>query len=415
MDETHSDKNAVLRHFDKTGSAEEVFLKNYDPGAYQKPSVAVDILVFSCGRADEMPSSLLLIRRGRHPFLGSWALPGGFVGPDETPEEAARRELEEETGLSPRSGLPDVYMKLSGVFGRPGRDPRTRVISCAYAVRLPDGELSVRGGDDAADARRFSVSWETEASPHPGEVRRFLTLTCGDIRLFASVRFSEKKAGLDTVWAVSEVCSEGIAFDHAEMIAAALFDYECAAKKTSSSCCGDDIRFVSDASADTDDVCIRAASNAVISGDVVLGSGVNIWYGAVLRADVSRIFVGARSNVQDNCVLHGSSGFDVRIGENVTIGHCAVVHGCTIEDDVLIGMNATVLDGAVIGKGSIVGAGALVPEGKIIPPGSLVLGVPGKVVRTVTPDEIAATKANAVEYVTLSEVLPMRIIPKKNM
>ena len=130
---------------------------------------------------------------------------------------------------------------------------------------------------------------------------------------------------------------------------------------------------------------------AQVLGDVELGEDVSIWHGAVVRGDVDSIKIGNNSNVQDNCVLH------------CTEGHGAVVHGCTLEDNVLIGMNATVLNGAHIGKNSIVGAGAVVSEGKEFPEGSLILGVPGKLIKEVTPEQIEHIQENADNYKKLSK------------
>lgn len=124
------------------------------------------------------------------------------------------------------------------------------------------------------------------------------------------------------------------------------------------------------------------AENATVLGEVSLGAECSVWYGAVVRGDCNRITLGARANVQDNCVLHCDGAHPLSLGENVTVGHGAVLHGCTIERNVLIGMGATVLNGAVIGEGSIVGAGALVTENKIFPPHSLIVGVPAKLVKT---------------------------------
>ena len=121
------------------------------------------------------------------------------------------------------------------------------------------------------------------------------------------------------------------------------------------------------------------APSATVQGDVVLKPGSTVWYGAVLRGDIEPIIVGPGSNVQDGAVLHCSKHCPLTIGRNVTIGHAAVVHGCTVEDDVLVGMHATLLNRCVIGKGSIVAAGAVVPEGMIVPPGSIVMGVPAYV------------------------------------
>ena len=141
------------------------------------------------------------------------------------------------------------------------------------------------------------------------------------------------------------------------------------------------------------------APSASVIGDVRLGEGANVWYGAVLRGDEDEIVIGPRSNVQDTCVMHTDPGHPVRVGADVTIGHGAIVHGATIEDGVLIGMGATLLNGSVIGSGSVVGAGALVSEGVVIPPHSLVLGVPGKVRRETTESERAHIAASAPGYV----------------
>ena len=144
---------------------------------------------------------------------------------------------------------------------------------------------------------------------------------------------------------------------------------------------------------------VYIAKNATVVGSVNLGKNVNIWYGAVLRGDSGTITVGAGTNIQDNCVLHEQ----VTLGENCTVGHGAIVHGCTVGDNTTIGMGAIVLDGAVIGKNCIVGAGALVTGKVQAPDGSLVLGNPAKVVKEVTPEQIAHNTENAVHYVTLAE------------
>ena len=140
------------------------------------------------------------------------------------------------------------------------------------------------------------------------------------------------------------------------------------------------------------------APGAILRGDVTLGEQVSVWYNAVLRADQEAIVIGRGSNVQDNCVIHGDPGHDVVVGENVTVGHGAILHGCTVEDQCLIGMHAVVLDKAVIGRGSIVGAGAVVSGGTVIPPNSLVLGIPGRVKKTLTPEESAGNLENVEEY-----------------
>jgi len=139
--------------------------------------------------------------------------------------------------------------------------------------------------------------------------------------------------------------------------------------------------------------------NVVVAGDVRLGERVGIYPGASLRAEEETIVVGDDSNVQDSCSLHVDAGSPLTIGRGVSIGHGAVVHGCTIEDDVLVGMHATIMNGAVIGTGSLVAAGALVTQGQIVPPRSLVAGVPAKVRREVTEEELAAIHRNAAVYV----------------
>ncbi|MEU9070285.1 gamma carbonic anhydrase family protein [Streptomyces sp. NPDC048109] len=144
------------------------------------------------------------------------------------------------------------------------------------------------------------------------------------------------------------------------------------------------------------------APTASVVGDVTLHAGAGVWYGAVLRGDVERISVGASSNVQDNCTLHADPGFPVTVGERVSIGHNAVVHGATVEDDCLIGMGATVLNGAVIGAGSLVAAQALVPQGMRVPPGSLVAGVPAKVKRELTEEERQGVTLNGTMYAALA-------------
>lgn len=144
------------------------------------------------------------------------------------------------------------------------------------------------------------------------------------------------------------------------------------------------------------------ADSARVLGDVHLAGGVSVWFGAVVRADQESITVGARSNVQDNAVLHADPGFPARIGADVSIGHAAVCHGCTIDDGVLIGMGAVVMNGAVIGEGSTVAAGAVVPAGMQVPPRVLVAGVPAKALRELTPDAVVANRENALTYVALA-------------
>lgn len=146
------------------------------------------------------------------------------------------------------------------------------------------------------------------------------------------------------------------------------------------------------------------APTSVVVGDVTLGAGASVWYGAVLRGDCDTITLGPGANVQDNCTVHADPGFPAQVGEGVSVGHNAVLHGCTVEDHVLVGMGATVLNGARIGAGSLVAAHALVPQGMQVPPGSLVAGVPAKVKRELTDEEREGIKANAAMYNELSHM-----------
>ena len=141
------------------------------------------------------------------------------------------------------------------------------------------------------------------------------------------------------------------------------------------------------------------APSADVIGDVVLGEDVSVWFRAVIRADNTRIPIGARSNVQEGAMLHSDPGSPLTIGADVTIGHHAILHGCTIGDRVLIGMGATVLNNAVIPDDCLVGAGALVTEGKTFPPGSLIVGSPAKAVRQLDERAIAMLKVSAAHYV----------------
>lgn len=143
------------------------------------------------------------------------------------------------------------------------------------------------------------------------------------------------------------------------------------------------------------------AENAAVIGDVKIGAESSVWFGAVIRGDEAPISIGRGSNVQDNAVLHCDHGSPMRIGDNVTIGHGAIVHGATIGDNVLIGMGAIVLDGARIGDNCIVGAGAVVKENADIPAASMVVGVPAKVIRTLE-GETLAQRARPSKYVALS-------------
>ena len=144
------------------------------------------------------------------------------------------------------------------------------------------------------------------------------------------------------------------------------------------------------------------AASADVIGDVTLAEESSVWFQAVLRGDINRIVIGPRSNVQDGAVVHLADDYGAFVGELVTVGHKAVLHACTIADEVLVGMGAIVLDGAEIGARSIIGAGALVTGGTKIPPGSLVLGSPAKVVRSLSLEEQAGIKVWAEKYVALS-------------
>jgi gamma-carbonic anhydrase len=147
---------------------------------------------------------------------------------------------------------------------------------------------------------------------------------------------------------------------------------------------------------------VYIARGAVVLGDVTLGHHSSVWYNAVLRADLNRIVVGHHTNIQDGAVLHLADELPCIVGNHVTIGHAAVVHACTIGDQVLVGMNSTVLDGAVIGKQSLIGAGALVTPGTRIPPGSLVLGSPAKVARALSRQERTGLLRVAGKYARLA-------------
>jgi carbonic anhydrase/acetyltransferase-like protein (isoleucine patch superfamily) len=153
------------------------------------------------------------------------------------------------------------------------------------------------------------------------------------------------------------------------------------------------------------------APGATVIGDVEIGAGSSVWFGTVIRGDVHRIRIGARTNIQDLSMIHvthyknpdKSDGHPTLIGDDVTIGHRVMLHGCTIEDGCLIGMSATILDGAVIGRESIVGAGALVTGGKVFPPRSLIIGSPARAVRTLRDDEVAELYASAERYVAFMQ------------
>lgn len=137
----------------------------------------------------------------------------------------------------------------------------------------------------------------------------------------------------------------------------------------------------------------------IVKGDVTLGKDVSVWYNAVIRGDTASITIDEQTNVQDGCVIHVDTDFPVHIGKRVTIGHGAIIHGCTIEDEVLVGMGAIIMNGAHIGTHSIIGAGALIPENVRIPANSLVVGCPGKIIKQTSPEQVQMILDNAAHYV----------------
>ena len=141
------------------------------------------------------------------------------------------------------------------------------------------------------------------------------------------------------------------------------------------------------------------ADSAEVMGDVVLGDEVSIWFGVVVRGDTAPIRIGAQTNIQDLSVLHADVGLPLTIGQGVTVGHKAMLHGCTVGDNSLIGIGAVVLNGAKIGKGCLVGAGALVTEGKEFADGSMIIGSPAKAVRQLTPEQLEGLRQSALHYV----------------
>lgn len=143
------------------------------------------------------------------------------------------------------------------------------------------------------------------------------------------------------------------------------------------------------------------APGAVLAGEVRIGAESGVWYTCVVRADLAPVTVGARTNLQDGTVVHADPGFPATIGDGVTVGHRAVVHGCTVEDDVLVGMGAVLMNGVHVGSGSLIAAGAVLTQGTRVPPGSLVAGVPGKVRRELTEQERDSIPVSAAAYVHL--------------
>lgn len=153
----------------------------------------------------------------------------------------------------------------------------------------------------------------------------------------------------------------------------------------------------------SDKCAIFVAPNATILGDVKIDAGSSVWFGAVIRGDTEQIRIGKATNIQDLCCLHADPGYPCTLGDRVTLGHGAIVHGATVEEDCLIGIRAVVLNGAVIGRGSIVGAGALVKEGQIIEPNSVVMGIPARRIRTTTPEDVERIQHAAQHYEAASK------------
>jgi carbonic anhydrase/acetyltransferase-like protein (isoleucine patch superfamily) len=151
------------------------------------------------------------------------------------------------------------------------------------------------------------------------------------------------------------------------------------------------------------------ADSATVIGKVSLLDHTSVWFGATLRGDNERITIGANSNVQEGTVMHTDIGYPLTVGSNVTIGHQAMLHGCTIGDGTLVGIQAVILNGAVIGKGCLVGAGALVTEGKTFPDHSLIIGAPAKVARQLTPEEVAALQGSADSYVKRGQLFKTQL------
>ena len=145
------------------------------------------------------------------------------------------------------------------------------------------------------------------------------------------------------------------------------------------------------------------APGVVVTGDVVLAPGVNLWYGTVIRGDLSRVTLGPRVNVQDGCVVHTDSGCPLEVEEGVVVGHRAVLHGRRVGRDTLVGMGALLLSGCDVGEECLIAAGALVTEGRRIPPRSVVMGVPGRVVRAITADELRHTRATSANYLEMAQ------------
>ncbi len=156
---------------------------------------------------------------------------------------------------------------------------------------------------------------------------------------------------------------------------------------------------------------VYIAPGAQVLGDVQFGEDASVWHNAVVRADRRRIVIGRATNIQDNATLHVEVENDIALGDYVTVGHNAIVHGCTVGDNTMIGMGAIVMTGAVIGRDCIIAAGSVVTENKVIPDGSLVMGVPGKVARVLSPEQIKANRTNAEHYVHLARAYADGVLP----
>lgn len=151
------------------------------------------------------------------------------------------------------------------------------------------------------------------------------------------------------------------------------------------------------------------APNATVVGNVTIEAHASVWFNAVVRAELAHVTIGERSNVQDGAVIHVDEGFPVTLGRNVTVGHRAVVHGATVDENCIVGIGAILLNGCHIGANSIVGAGALVPEGKSFPPNSLLIGAPARVARTITPEQAARITEGADHYVMFGEAYARKL------
>ncbi len=216
---------------DKNGLTEKEFLEQYRPGDYERPSVAADMVIFTARDCQEdnyrkLPEKklqVLLIRRGGHPYINTWALPGGFVEPDETTEQAAKRELLEETGVE------NIYLEQLYTFSEPKRDPRMRVMSCSYMALVDSEKISVSAGDDARSAEWFNVSLKKENTDVQSDQSGFVSVTDyalelekdGEV-LTAKICLTKTRtnSGLDSKYEITE--SHGLAFDHAKIIAFAV-------------------------------------------------------------------------------------------------------------------------------------------------------------------------------------------------